>query len=74
MELTLSDGSTLTGRLGAVRGSTVDLVLRERARGEFVVRDIALDTITNAVVQVEFSPPNPHELELAGQSGKEAAT
>ncbi|GAB3233639.1 ribosome maturation factor RimP [Mycolicibacterium hippocampi] len=74
VELTLSDGSTLTGRLGAVRGSTVDLVLRERARGEFVVRDIALGTITNAVVQVEFSPPNPHELELAGQSGKEAST
>ena len=74
VELTLSDGSTLTGRLGAVRGATVDLVLRERARGEFAVRDIALDTIANAVVQVEFSPPNPHELELAGQSGKEAST
>ncbi|WP_370331829.1 ribosome maturation factor RimP [Mycolicibacterium hippocampi] len=74
VELTLSDGSTLTGRLGAVRGPTVDLVLRERARGEFAVRDIALDTIANAVVQVEFSPPNPHELELAGQSGKEAST
>lgn len=74
VEVTLSDGSTVTGRLGAVRGPTVDLVLREGARGEFTVREIALDTITNAVVQVEFSPPNPHELELAGQSGKEAAT
>ncbi|CAA0089928.1 Ribosome maturation factor RimP [Mycolicibacterium vanbaalenii] len=74
VEVTLSDGSTVTGRLGAVRGPTVDLVLREGSRGEFTVREIALDTITNAVVQVEFSPPNPHELELAGQPGKEAAT
>lgn len=71
VDIVLSDGSRLTGRLGEVRGSAVDLVLREGDRGAFSVRDIALDTITNAVVQVEFSPPNPRELELAGQPGKE---
>ncbi len=72
VEMTLSDGSTLTGRLGQTRGGMVGLVVREGARGGLSVRDIKLERITKAVVQVEFSPPNPHELELSGQSGKEA--
>lgn len=72
VEMTLSDGSTLTGRLGQTGGGRVALVLRDGARGKFTVRDLGLDEIIKAVVQVEFSPPNPHELELAGQSGKEA--
>ena len=71
-EMTLSDGSTLTGRLGQTQGGMVVLVVREGARGGLSVRDIKLEKITNAVVQVEFSPPNPNELELSGQSGKEA--
>jgi ribosome maturation factor RimP len=72
VELTLSDGSQLTGRLGETRGRTVRLVVREGARADFTVRELPLDGITKAVVQVEFSPPNQRELELAGQSGKEA--
>lgn len=72
VEMTLSDGSTLTGRLGQTQGGMVGLVVREGARGGLSVRDIKLERITKAVVQVEFSPPNPHELELSGQSGKEA--
>ncbi|BBX17361.1 ribosome maturation factor RimP [Mycolicibacterium duvalii] len=71
VELTLSDGSTLTGRLGPVAGEAVRLVVREGARSQYTVRDVALESIAKAVVQVEFSPPNPRELELAGQSGKE---
>ncbi|MCH9734019.1 MAG: ribosome maturation factor RimP [Actinomycetia bacterium] len=71
VEMTLSDGSTLTGRLGQTKGGVVGLVVREGTRGGLVVRDIKLEEITKAVVQVEFSPPNPHELELSGQSGKE---
>lgn len=74
VEMTLSDGSTLTGRLGETRDSSVSLVVREGARGALAVREVALDTVVEAVVQVEFSPPNQHELELAGQSGKEART
>jgi len=70
--MTLSDGSMLTGRLGQTQGGTVGLVRREGSHGPFSVRDIELDEIAKAVVQVEFSPPNPHELELSGQSGKEA--
>ena len=72
VELTLSDGSQLTGRLGETNGSTVRLVVREGARPTFSVRELPLDGVAKAVVQVEFSPPNPRELELAGQSGKEA--
>lgn len=72
VELTLADGSSLTGRLGETQDGTVCVIMREGARGNLMTRDIALDTIAKAVVQVEFSPPSPRELELAGLSGKEA--
>ena len=73
VELTLSDGSQLTGRLGEIREGIVRLVVREGARSNFSVRELPVGGITKAVVQVEFSPPNQRELELAGQSGKEAS-
>jgi ribosome maturation factor RimP len=73
VELTLSDGSQLTGRLGEIHEGTVQLVVREGARASFSVRELPVDGITKAVVQVEFSPPNQRELELAGQSGKEGS-
>jgi ribosome maturation factor RimP len=76
VEVTMSDGSQLTGRLGEVQDSSqgefVRLVIREGGRSEFSVREIPLDGIAKAVVQVEFSPPSQRELELAGQSGGEA--
>jgi len=72
VELTLADGSQLTGRLGEVRAETVRLVVREGGRGGLTVRELPMADIVKAVVQVEFSPPNQRELELAGQSGKEA--
>jgi ribosome maturation factor RimP len=72
VELTLADGSQLTGRLGEVRAETVRLVVREGGRGSLAVRELPMVDIVKAVVQVEFSPPNQRELELAGQSGKEA--
>jgi ribosome maturation factor RimP len=71
VELVLSDGSQLTGRIGAVRGGAVSLVVREGARADYSVRELPLDGITKAVVQVEFSPPNKRELELVGQPGQE---
>ena len=73
VELTLSDGSQLTGRLGEIRGGTVRLVVREGAKANFSIRELPVDGIIKAVVQVEFSPPNQRELELAGQSGEEAS-
>jgi ribosome maturation factor RimP len=73
VELTLSDGSQLTGRLGEIRGGTVRLVVREGAKANYSIRELPVDGITKAVVQVEFSPPNQRELELAGKSGEEAS-
>ena len=73
VELTLSDGSQLSGRLGEIRDGTVQLVVREGAGPNFSIRELPIDGIAKAVVQVEFSPPNQRELELAGQSGKEAS-
>ncbi|OBG32497.1 ribosome maturation factor RimP [Mycobacterium sp. E3198] len=64
VELALSDGSRLTGRLGETRDDAVALVLR--AGRDWTVRDIPFAEIVKAVVQVEFSPPAPAELELAG--------
>jgi ribosome maturation factor RimP len=64
-ELTLSDGSAVTGRLGGTDNGVLHLVVRSTSR-DWTVREIALDDIVKAVVQVEFSPPNPRELELGG--------
>jgi ribosome maturation factor RimP len=72
VELTLSDGTRLTGRLGETRGGAAQLVVREGRNVELSVREFPMDSIAKAVVQVEFSPPNQRELELAGQSEKEA--
>ena len=70
VELWLADGSQLIGRVGQTRDEAVALVVRDGRH--WVVRDIPLAGIAKAVVQVEFSPPAPAELELAGQvSGME---
>lgn len=71
VEVTLDDGSTVTGRLGDTADGTVRLVVREGR--DFGIRELALQSVTKAVVQVEFSKPNPRELELAGLSGKGAS-
>jgi ribosome maturation factor RimP len=63
VDLALSDGSQLTGRVGETRGDTIALVVREERA--WAVREIPLAEIVKAIVQVEFSPPAPAELELA---------
>ncbi|MGV0792643.1 ribosome maturation factor RimP [Mycolicibacterium sp. XJ1819] len=72
VEVTLADGTLLTGRLGESDERVVRLVVREGRQAKFSVRELPMESITKAVVQVEFSPPNERELELAGQPGKEA--
>ena len=72
VEFTLRDGSQLTGRLGEIRAGTVVVVVPERRRGDYSLRDLPLSEIAKAVVQVEFSAPNQRELELTGQPGKGA--
>lgn len=70
VHLTLSDGSALSGRLGAIKGGTVQLVLKQKS--SFEVRDIPLGNIAKAVAEVEFSAPSARELELAGVDRREA--
>jgi len=73
VELSLADGSQLTGRVGEARGDVVALVVRDGR--DWAVREIPLAGVMKAVVQVEFSPPAQAELELAGQvGGTEAGT
>lgn len=63
VEMLLSDGSQLTGRIGETSDRAVALVVR--AGRDWTVREIPLVEIAKAVVQVEFSPPSQAELELA---------
>ncbi len=73
VELSLTDASQLTGRVGETRSDAVALVVRDGR--DWAVREIPLAEIVKAVVQVEFSPPAQAELELAGQvGGTEART
>ncbi|OBF22831.1 ribosome maturation factor RimP [Mycobacterium kubicae] len=75
VQLKMSDGTELTGRIGETRDGTTALVVRQGRT--WTVRQIPLADIATAVVQVEFSPPTPDELELAGMGrarGTEAGT
>lgn len=67
VELALADGTALTGRLGATSDGVAEVVVR--ARSGWTVRRIPLADVGKAVVQVDFSPPNAKELELAGGAG-----
>jgi ribosome maturation factor RimP len=71
VQLDLSDGTQLTGRVGETRGDTVALVVR--GDREWAVREIPFVGIVKAVVQVEFSQPTQLELELA-TTGRAAGT
>lgn len=72
-DVVLADGARLQGRLGALSDGAVDLVVSEGGRGKYTVRQLALAEITSAVVQVEFSPANRRELELAGVKEEESS-
>ena len=72
VEVELTDGTVLTGRLGATADGAVDVVIR--AGSGWKVRRVELADIRKAVVQVEFSPPNAKELDLVGGTGKGADT
>lgn len=73
VELTLADGSQLTGRVGETGGDTVALVVRDDRGRDWTVRSIRLEAVVKAVVQVEFSQPSQRELELA-TTGPRAGT
>ncbi|CAJ1583878.1 ribosome maturation factor RimP [[Mycobacterium] wendilense] len=67
VELALADGTTVLGRVAAVDDGILTVVVRERS--DFSRRQIRLDDIAKAVVQVDFSSPSKRELELVGQTG-----
>ena len=81
----LPAGPRPQGRADAVRRLAADRPARRDPRrhrlawwcpkgdgANYSVRELPLSGIAKAVVQVEFSPPNQRELELAGQTGKGA--
>lgn len=72
VEVALTDGSRLTGRVGATGDDVLTLVVRSGR--DWTVREIAIDTVVEAVVQVEFSPPAQRELELAGRPANGVGT
>jgi ribosome maturation factor RimP len=74
VELVLTDGSRITGRIGGLDGGALGLVVRANARSPWSLRQIVLDDIAEAVVQVEFSSPSPGELELVGRPAGNAET
>ena len=74
VEVALTDGSQLTGRVAGTGGGQLRLVVRQAGANDWTVRDVPLGEIDKAVVQVEFSPPNPRELELVGGGDEEAGT
>jgi ribosome maturation factor RimP len=65
VEVTMTDGTQLTGRVGEVRDGALSLVVRDDRARDWTVQPVSLDKIVNAVVQVEFSNPPQPELELA---------
>lgn len=67
IEVALLDGTAVTGRLGTTADGVAELVVR--AGGGWQVRRLPLAEIRQAVVQVEFSPPNAKELELVSGAG-----
>jgi ribosome maturation factor RimP len=65
VELAMTDGTQLTGRVGEMRDGTLSLVVRDDKSRDWAVHPVSLDEIVNAIVQVEFSNPPQRELELA---------
>jgi len=70
VEVTLTDGSALSGGLGAIDDDVLTLVVR--AGRDFNRRKLPLSDISQAVVQVEFAPPSERELELTGRPVRDA--
>jgi ribosome maturation factor RimP len=64
IELALTDGTQVTGRVGQTNADTLSLVVRDNRARDWTVRSISLSQILKAVVQVEFSSPSQQELEL----------
>jgi ribosome maturation factor RimP len=71
IDMALTDGTKIAGRVGETRDGTVDVVVRDGR--DWSVRPVPLGDVAKAIVQVEFSPPPQKELELA-TGGQNAET
>jgi ribosome maturation factor RimP len=65
VEVAMADGTQVIGRVGELHDGTLSLVVRDARARDWTVQPISLDVISKAVVQVEFSPPQQREMELA---------
>lgn len=78
VELDLQDGTQVTGRIAGTSfengAGVLRLVVPSGVKGaiKWSVRELTLDDVTKAVVQVDFSPPSQRELDVVGQAGTEA--
>jgi ribosome maturation factor RimP len=66
--VTLTDGASLTGRVGAVTDTDAGdaaavVTLAETGRRGTTLRELPLDTVARAGVEVEFKPPSEAEVE-----------
>lgn len=74
VEFELSGGERLTGRLGELKDGAAAVVVPIGKTGNYSIRELPLESIAKAIVQVEFSAPSRRELELAGKFEEEAET
>ncbi|MBE7163462.1 MAG: ribosome maturation factor RimP [Williamsia herbipolensis] len=65
------DGASIVGRIGAVDGETVEIVVNHR--GRIAVESVRLDAVDRAVVEVDFSRPSVAELTRCGLDDAEIA-
>ena len=72
VEVSLRDGTGVTGRVAAVGTDSLALVVRSGR--DWVRRQLPLGDIAQAVVQVEFSAPGEHEMELVDRQVQDAGT
>jgi ribosome maturation factor RimP len=68
-DVTLTDGSAVTVRLGDVINGQIRVVVCGDRGAKPAARLIPLGDIASAVVQVEFGRPDPREMELLSGSG-----
>ncbi len=70
VEVDLADGTRFSGRVAGTSDGVLRLVVKDRSN--WSVREVKLADVAKAVVQVEFSSPSKREMELVGQTGREA--
>lgn len=66
-------GRRVTGRVGPLDGDAATITIVANENGRLLRETLHLNSITKAVVQVDFSRPSPRELEMCGLDADEIA-